>query len=86
MAVSKQGFRRDAVDKVLDEGGRLSLPELLHCKVRYFSDGVIIGSKSFVEKMFNEHNGEFSSLRRKRGVNRMKNGEWGGLCIAGELR
>jgi len=42
--------------------------------------------KLFVERMFNEHNGEFSKLRRKRGANQMKGGEWGDLCAACELR
>ena len=31
------------------EQGELSLQERLHCKIRYFSDGVILGSHSFVE-------------------------------------
>jgi len=74
------------VDKILDEGGKLPLPELMHCRVRYFSDGVIIGSKDFIEKMFNEHSGKFSKLRRKRGANQMKSGEWGDLCAACEIR
>jgi len=82
----KPGFKREMVDKVLDEGGKLSLPVLMHSRVRYFSDGVIIGCKDFVERMFNEHSGEFSKLRRKRGANQMKGGEWGDLCAACELR
>ena len=84
--VTKPGFSRGVVDKVLDEGGELSLFQLLNCKVRYFSDGVIIGSKDYVEQMLNEHKVQFSRMRRKRGAHKMKNGEWGGLCTAGELR
>ena len=84
--VSKPGFARDVVDKVLDEGGELPVVELLHCKVRYFSDGVVIGSKAFVERMLNDHNDQFSLLRRKRGAKEMKKGEWDGLCTAAELR
>jgi REP element-mobilizing transposase RayT len=85
--VSKSGFARDVVDKVLDEGGELSVPQLLHCKVRYFSDGVIIGGKEFVDRMLNDHE-QFSLLRRKRGARQMKSGQcqWKGLCTAGELR
>ena len=84
--VTQLGFKREIVDKILDEGGKLSLPELLHCRVRYFSDGLIIGSKGFVEKMFNEHNGQFSELRRARGAKQMNSGYWGDLCAACELR
>jgi putative transposase len=34
------------------EKGELSLGERLRCKIRYFSDGVILGSHSFVETHF----------------------------------
>src|SRR6202011_4487731 len=34
---------------VEQEDGELSLQEQLRCKIRYFSDGVILGSRSFVE-------------------------------------
>jgi hypothetical protein len=84
--VTKLGFNRKVVDKVLDEGGELSIMQLLNCKVRYFSDGVVIGSRGFVERMLDEYSNQFSSLRRKRGASKMKYGEWGGLCTAGELR
>jgi putative transposase len=32
--------------------GQLSLPERLRCRIRYFTDGVILGSQSFVESHF----------------------------------
>ena len=38
-----------AQEVVEQEKGELSLPERLRCKIRYFSDGVILGSRSFVE-------------------------------------
>ena len=34
---------------VEQEKGELSLGERLRCKIRYFSDGVILGSRAFVE-------------------------------------
>jgi putative transposase len=38
---------------VVDEqNGQLSLPERLRCRIRYFTDGVILGSQSFVESHF----------------------------------
>ena len=45
------GVSRARVEKVLDEGGKLSYGELLHCRVRYFSDGMIIGSNEFVNSL-----------------------------------
>ncbi|MFO7937319.1 MAG: transposase, partial [Kiritimatiellia bacterium] len=38
--VSRPGFSRELVDKVLEEGGELSVTQLLHCRVRYLTDGV----------------------------------------------
>jgi len=84
--VIKPGFSREQVDKVLDGGGRLPLIEVLHCKVRYFSDGMVIGGKAFVEKILNERSDMFTGKRRARGATEMKFGVWGGLCAARELR
>jgi len=38
-----------AQEVVEQENGELSLQERLRCRIRYFSDGVILGSRSFVE-------------------------------------
>ncbi len=85
--VSKPGFARDVVDQVLDEGGELSVTRFLHCRVRYLTDGVIIGGRDYIDRMLHEHR-QFSALRRKRGARQLKSDrfEWGGLCMAGELR
>jgi hypothetical protein len=50
------------VDK---QNGELSLPERLRCRIRYFTDGVILGSQSFVESHFN-------NLQRKLGYKRRR--------------
>ena len=39
----------EAQKVVEQEKGELSLGERLRCKIRYFSDGVILGSRAFVE-------------------------------------
>jgi len=84
--VIRAGFSWKQVDKVIDEGGRLPLIEALHCKVRYFSDGMVIGGKAFVERVINERSDIFTWKRRARGAKEMKFGVWGGLCAARELR
>jgi putative transposase len=40
----------EKVHKVLEEGGKVGRHEWLHCRIRYFSDGCIIGSRGFIEK------------------------------------
>ena len=76
---------RDRIQEVLDAGGKLSKAELLQCKVRYLSDGVVLGSKTFVEDIFQKHRGEFG-LKRKTGARKPRFGEWGDLCTMRDLR
>ena len=64
------GFDHAAVMKVLADGGKLSLPQLLRCRVRYFSNGLILGSKTYVEDKFKQHR-VFFGLKRKTGARPM---------------
>jgi REP element-mobilizing transposase RayT len=41
----------DHADAVLRSGGRLDREELLRARVRYFTDGVVLGSKEFVRQV-----------------------------------
>jgi len=76
---------REKIQEVLDAGGKLSKAELLQCKVRYLSDGVVLGGKAFVEDVFQKHRGEFG-LKRKTGARKPRFGEWGALCTMRDLR
>jgi hypothetical protein len=62
-ATRTETFQQHAQD-VLDHGGKLTLPELLHCRVSYFSDGLVLGSHIFVQDVFNAHREEFGPKRR----------------------
>lgn len=73
------------VRQVLAEQGQLSGAELLRCRVRYFSDGVVLGSREFVESIFKDHREEFG-LKRTKGARKMRYGDWGGLCTMRDLR
>jgi putative transposase len=37
------------LEKVIEEGGRLPLSTVLRCRIRYFTDGAVLGSQAFVE-------------------------------------
>jgi hypothetical protein len=37
------------LEKIIEEGGRLPLSTVLRCRIRYFTDGAVLGSKAFVE-------------------------------------
>jgi hypothetical protein len=79
------GISPEKVRRVVDEGGRLSKQELLQCRVRYLSDGVVLGTRSFVEEVFAKHRDQFG-IKRKSGARAMKYGDWGGLCTMRDLR
>ena len=79
------GFSGERVAEVLEKGGRLSLGQLLRCRVRYFSDGVALGSRAYVDDLFERHRDQFSE-KRKTGARPMAGGQWNGLCTARRLR
>jgi REP element-mobilizing transposase RayT len=83
--VVRKGIASAEVDQVLERNGRLPLPELLRCRVRYFTDGMAIGGKAFVERVFSENRGLFGP-KRKDGARKMRFGEWGDLRTARALR
>jgi REP element-mobilizing transposase RayT len=61
-------FRRKVSKKksleVLGKGGKLSEADYLRCKVRYFSDGAVLGGKDFVEEIFVSFRTRFGPARQ----------------------
>lgn len=80
----RAGIDQEKVRQVLEEGGDLSRGELLHCRVRYFSDGVALGSRLFVEEVFNQNRRLFGE-RRRNGARKMRGGSWDGLFSLRDL-
>ena len=59
-------FDLATAQSVVDQqNGELSLPERLRCRIRYFTDGLILGSQSFVES-------HFYNLKHKLGYKRRR--------------
>ena len=65
----RRGMDREKALTKLQDGKRsgLSKSELLKCRVRYFSDGMVLGSREFVEGAFTEKR-EWFGERRKTGA------------------
>lgn len=61
---TKRGFTEAEIQEVIRAGGRLPLTAFLRLRVRYFTDGAVLGTKSFVESVFQAHRGRFSEERR----------------------
>ena len=76
---------REAVRTAIESGGKLSLAQALQCRVRHFSDGVALGSRDFVESVF-EKNRAFFGPRRKTGARRIRRLDDAELFTARDLR
>jgi putative transposase len=62
---------REEARKVLSKGGRLPVAEVLRCKVRYFTDGAVLGSRGYVEAIFKAKRGRFGE-KRQDGARKMR--------------
>jgi hypothetical protein len=63
----------------------LSREQALRIRVRYLTDGAVLGSRRFVDGAFHRYRSRFSA-RRRDGARRMKGAAWGGLCVLRDLR
>ena len=82
----RRGFAQEKVDAELARDGKLGRTELLRCRVRYFSDGLAIGTRAFVEGFFQATKDRLFSEGRKSGARKMRGGDWGGLFSARDLQ
>jgi putative transposase len=70
------------LQRVIDEGGRLPLATVLRCRLRYFTDGAVLGGRAFVEAQLAQYRQKTG--RRERTAPRplpawMDMGEWATL-------
>ena len=68
--VVSHGVTAESARAVLAENGKLSPAELVRLRVRYFSDGEVLGSKAFVDGIFEAQREHFGP-KRKQGAKRM---------------
>jgi hypothetical protein len=79
------GPRPERIREVREAGGRLRVAEALRCRVRYFTDGAVLGSAEFVDGFF-EGRREWFGERRRDGARRMRGAEWGELRVLRDLK
>ncbi len=72
--VVRRGVTAEAARKTLAEKGKLSPEEMVRLRVRYFSDGLVLGSKDFVEAIFAENRDQFGP-KRENGARRISESE-----------
>ena len=79
------GLKREEVLRVLEARGRLALGAYMRCRVRYFCDGLVLGSREYVEGVFGEYRQRFGT-KRKSGARRMRGLAGDGLFTLRNLR
>ncbi len=67
----RRGFDREQIATVMAAKGKLRLLDALHCRVRYFVDGAVLGSREFVNSIFAAERHRFGS-NRKTGARSMR--------------
>ncbi len=82
---AKPGFSQAEVDRVLETGGQLTVQQALSCRVRHFSDGLILGSRNYVDDTFKRYRDRFGQ-KRKSGARPMKEIACGDLFMARRLQ
>jgi putative transposase len=81
----KGGFTPAEIQEVWKNRGRLPLSQALRCRVRYFTDGVVLGNTEFVDAFFENRRSHFGP-KRKSGARRMKRADWGSLRSLRDLK
>ena len=84
-SAKRAGPDRATVEAELARGGKLSIAEILRCRVRYFCDGEALGSTEFVDQVYVENPTRFGE-KRQSGARTMKGAEWGDLRVLRDLR
>ena len=82
--VVRKGLKKAAVDAELEQLQRsrdVALSRMLRCRVRYFTDGAVIGSREFVDEVFKSCRERFG-LKRDSGARKLRGS---GAAAAGTL-
>ena len=81
----RRGFSPEQIQEVLADGGQLELADALLCRVRYFCDGAVLGSRAFVDRVFESHR-QWFGRKRQTGARNLKGINAPGLFVARSLR
>jgi hypothetical protein len=69
--ILRKGISKVEAEREREKNGEIPLGKLLRCQVRYFTDGAVIGSRSFVNEAFAKSRERFGP-KRKTGARRLK--------------
>jgi len=75
----------ERIRRALARGAQISRPEALRLRIRYLSDGVVLGSQGYVNEVFAKFRDRFGP-RRKSGARRLRGLPFPGLFTLRDLR
>ena len=75
----------ERLQEVLRLNGKVPIQELLRVRVRYFTDGLALGSQEFIEGVYQTNAGAFGPKRNCAGK-ALPPGAWGKLHVVRDLR
>ena len=78
-------MERKDILKTLKKGGKLPVGEVLRLRIRYMNDGVVLGSKGFVNEVFQEFRDRFGA-RRKTGARAIRGMGLDGMSTMRDLQ
>jgi len=81
----RRGFSQEETLRQMLRKGRLPVAEYIRMRVRYFEYAVVMGSRKFVEEIFQANRSRFGPLR-KTGARRMRGVDGEGLYVLRDLR
>ena len=81
----RRGFSEEQLETERKTGGRLTIQAAIRKRVRYFSDGAILGSREFVDTVFARERKRLG-IKRKTGAREMKDADWPGLHVLRNLQ
>ena len=58
----------ERLEQIIRSKGKVPLQELLRVRVRYFGDGLALGSRTFMAQILHDHSGAFGNKRRQAGT------------------
>ncbi|MEO0413771.1 MAG: transposase [Verrucomicrobiota bacterium] len=82
------GMSQEKVESVIEQQGEISIASLLRHRVRYFTDGFILGTERFVNETFERHRASLTSQGSKRtsGARKLRGANWGQLRVYRDLQ
>jgi hypothetical protein len=78
-------LEREQIKQVLEAGGELGMGQILRLRLRHMTDGVVLGSKDFVNEMFVLHRERFGP-KRQNGARPLRGVPLAGLSALRDLR